>query len=102
MRTLLLMLGIPDMGTGQMLILLGVIALAALVLGWMADMALRDGGFGIILNSAIVLAGAVGGVLLWRKLGYSVTIHPQLASAIAGGVSGMVLLIGSAVSRRFL
>jgi hypothetical protein len=102
MRALMLMLGLPDLPLEQLLIVLALVAIFFLMMGWIADMALRDSGYGVLLNGALMLAGAIGGVLLWRKLGFRVSIHPQLASVIVAGVSGIVVLLSCAISRRFL
>ncbi len=102
MRTLLLMLGIPDMPIWQLVIFLALVAVATLLLGWIADLTIGEGGYGVMINGALMLVGAIGGVLLWRKLGYRVNLHPQAASAMAGAVSGSVLLLFCVITRRWL
>ena len=50
MRTLILMLGLPDMSTPQLDVFLAIVGVGLLLFGWISDMLLRDGAFGIILN----------------------------------------------------
>lgn len=111
MRTLILMLGLPDMSTPQLVVFLAIVAVAVLLFGWISDMLLRDGAFGIILNGLIVLAGAVGGALIWRKLdyatgwrqlGYAVGNNPAAITSLVALASGLALLILLIALRRWL
>ena len=60
MRTLILMLGLPDMSTPQLVVFLAIVGVGLLLFGWISDMLLRDGAFGIILNGVIITGGAIG------------------------------------------
>lgn len=111
MRTLILMLGLPDMSTPQLVVFLAIVGVGVLLFGWISDMLLRDGAFGIILNGLIVLAGAVGGTLLWRKLdyatawrhlGYAIGSNPALTTSLVALGSGLALLIALTALRRWL
>lgn len=111
MRALILMLGLPDMSTPQLIIFLAIVGVAVLLFGWISDMLLRDGAFGVIINGIIVLAGAIGGTLLWRKLdyvttwrqlGYAVGTNPAASSAIVALGAGLATLIIITTVRRWL
>ncbi len=45
MRTLILMLGLPDMSTPQLVVFLAIVGVGLLLFGWISDMLLRDGAF---------------------------------------------------------
>jgi hypothetical protein len=111
MRTLILMLGLPDLSTPQLVVFLAIVGVGVLLFGWISDMLLRDGAFGIILNGLIILAGAVGGTLIWRKLdyatawrqlGYAVGNNPALTTSLVALASGLALLILLIALRRWL
>ncbi len=111
MRTLILMLGLPDMSTPQLVVFLAIVGVGVLLFGWISDMLLRDGAFGIILNGLIILAGAVGGALIWRKLdyattwrhlGYAIGSNPALTTSLVALGSGLALLIALTALRRWL
>ena len=102
MRALILMLGLPDMSTPQLVVFLAIVAVGVLLFGWISDMLLRDGGFGIILNGLVVLAGAILGTLLWRKLGYTIGTNPALTVSLVALGAGMAMLIMLTTIRRWL
>jgi uncharacterized membrane protein YeaQ/YmgE (transglycosylase-associated protein family) len=102
MDVLLQMFGLPYMPTYQLVIFLALIAVALLLFGWIADMTLGNSGYGVMLNGLVMLVGAVGGVLLWRKLGYRLNMHPQAATAVVATASGMVMLLFCTIMRRWL
>ena len=102
MRALILMLGLPDMSTPQLVVFLAIVAVGVLLFGWISDMLLRDGGFGIILNGLVVLAGAILGTLLWRKVGYTIGTNPALTVSLVALGAGMAMLIMLTTIRRWL
>lgn len=102
MRALLLMLGLPDMATPQLVVFLAIVAVGVVLFGWISDMLLRDGAFGIILNGLTILAGAICGALLWRKLGYTIGHQPALTISFLALGSGLLLLIVLSTLRRWL
>ncbi len=102
MRALLLMLGLPDMATPQMLVLIAVIVAAAFALAWIADALLGDGGFGVFFNAAILLIGAFIGALVWKRLGYAIGTSPQATAAIVATCAGMALLVIGGTLRRWM
>ncbi|MDR6871025.1 putative membrane protein YeaQ/YmgE (transglycosylase-associated protein family) [Bosea sp. BE125] len=102
MRALSLMLGLPDMATPQMLVLIAIIVTAAFALAWIADAILGDGGFGVFFNAVILLIGAFVGALVWKRLGYAIGTSPQATAAIVATSAGMALLLISGVLRRWV
>lgn len=111
MRALILMLGLPDMSTPQLVVFLAIVGVGVLLFGWISDMLLRDGAFGIIINGLIVLAGAIGGTLIWRKLdyvttwrhlGYAIGSNPAATSAFVALGAGLATLIIITTIRRWL
>lgn len=102
MRALIVMLGLPDMSTPQLVVFLSIVAVGVLLFGWISDMLLRDGAFGIIINGLLVLAGAILGTLLWRKLGYTIGINPAATATFVALGSGLALLIALSTVRRWI
>ena len=102
MRALILMLGLPDMSTPQLVVFLSIVAVGVLLFGWISDLLLRDGAFGIITNGLLVLAGAILGTLLWRKLGYTIGHNPALTVSFVALGSGLAMLIVITTIRRWL
>ena len=101
MRDFLLLVGLPGTRpTIQIIVRAGVIFGAALLLGWVADMIMSDEGFGISLNAAILLIGAVGAAIIWQKSGLSLPMHPHAARATVAGGGGVVALILCGLFRR--
>jgi uncharacterized membrane protein YeaQ/YmgE (transglycosylase-associated protein family) len=101
-RTLILMLGLPDMSTPQLVLFMAIVGVTLLLFGWISDLLLRDGAFGIILNGFIVIGGAVLGTLAWRKLGYTIGTNPALTTSLVALGSGLALLIALTALRRWL
>ncbi|MET3892908.1 putative membrane protein YeaQ/YmgE (transglycosylase-associated protein family) [Bosea sp. OAE506] len=102
MRALIQMLGLPDMPTPTLVIFLAVVAVALLLFGWLSDLLLRDGGFGIALNGSIGLTGAILGTLAWRKLGYTIGTNPALTTSVIALLASLGLLILLTTIRRWL
>lgn len=94
MRLLLSMIGIPDLPTMHMVVLVLLAIAGAIMLGWLADSILGDGGFGLFANGVVLLAGAVIGAIIWRKLGYSVSgVGQPAATALAAAGSAVLTLV---------
>lgn len=111
MRSLILMLGLPDMSTPQLVVFLAMVGVGVLLFGWLSDILLRDGAFGIVLNGLIILAGAIGGTLLWRKLDYATTLrqmgyvigtNPAATTAFVALGAGLATLIILMAIRRWM
>lgn len=102
MRTLILMLGLPDMSTPQLAVFLALVGVGVLLFGWISDMLLRDGAFGIIINGLLVLTGAIVGTLIWRKLGYAIGTNPAATAAFVALGAGLATLIIITTVRRWL
>lgn len=102
MRSLLLLLGLPNMPAPELAVLIGLVAVGALLLGWIADIILHEAGFGVILNGVIIIVGALIGVMLWQRLGLLVGSNQHLTAAIIAATSGIVLLISCGVGKRLV
>lgn len=99
MRSLLTMIGLPDLPFLSVILITVMIVLAALLFGWISDMLMGDGGFGIMFNAAWILIGGFLGAWAWHRFGIPTRIDPNaLRAAIALG-SGLGLLIAAAVVR---
>lgn len=102
MRALIVMLGLPDMSTPQLVVFLAIVAVGTLLFGWLSDMLLGDGAFGVVINGLLVLAGAILGTLLWRKLGYTIGHNPALTVSFVALGSGLAMLLVLSTLRRWL
>jgi hypothetical protein len=102
MRSLMMMLGLPDMPTPEFIVFLGLVAGSALLLGWIADAILGNAGFGVIPNAVILLGGAILGALAWQRLGYVLGADRNMVMAIVGAASGIVALLAGGVMKRFV
>ncbi|PZN97863.1 MAG: hypothetical protein DCF30_15520 [Hyphomicrobiales bacterium] len=102
MRALILMLGLPDMSTPQMGVFLALVGVGVLLFGWISDMLLRDGAFGVIINGLLILIGAIVGTLIWRKLGYAIGTNPAATTAFVALGAGLATLILITTIRRWL
>ena len=99
MRSLLMMVGLPELPLLSLILVVTMIVLGALLFGWISDLLLGDGGFGIMFNAGIVLIGALVGAWLWHRFGVPTRFDPAaLRAAIAVG-SGLLLLVVTAVFR---
>lgn len=99
MRSLLMMVGVPDLPFFSLILVVVMIVLAVLMFGWIADLLLGDGGFGTLLNAGLLLVGGFLGAFLWHRYGIPTKLDPSvLRAAIAAG-SGLVMLVAAAVFR---
>ena len=99
MPGLLKIVGLPDMPMLSAIIVMVMIWLSALLIGWLADLLLDDGGFGVIFNAGIVLLGAFAGAWLWHRYGIPTRFPAEVLRAGIATGSGLLLLIGMAVIR---
>jgi len=102
MRGFLLMLGVPDMSTFNLYVVVALAVACAFALAWIADALLGDGAYGVILNTVILLAGAIIGTLLWRRFGISIKANPQVISATVATGSALLLLMTGTLLRRWI
>ena len=99
MRGLFLMVGLPDMPLMSVVIVLAMIVLGAMLFGWLADLLLGDGGFGVMLNTGILLVGAFAGAWLWHRYGIPTRFPAEALRVVIATGSGLLLLFGLAVLR---
>jgi uncharacterized membrane protein YeaQ/YmgE (transglycosylase-associated protein family) len=102
MRNLLLMLGLPDFPMESLILFLAVVALAALALGWISDLILGDGGYGVTLNTGLILTGAVIGAWLWHRFGVPTRFHQDVTRTGVAMGSGLLMLLFCGVMRRWV
>ncbi|RYE33618.1 MAG: GlsB/YeaQ/YmgE family stress response membrane protein [Hyphomicrobiales bacterium] len=99
MPGLLKIAGLPDLPMLSAIIVMVMILLAAMLLGWLADLLLDNAGFGVMLNTGILLAGAFAGAWLWHRYGIPTRFPAEALRAVIATGSGLLLLIGLAVIR---
>lgn len=99
MRSLLMMVGVPDLPFFSLMLVVVMIVLAVLMFGWIADLLLGDGGFGVMLNAGLILVGGFLGAFLWHRYGVPTRLDPDALRAAIAAVSGLALLVVAAVFR---
>ena len=99
MRSLLMMVGVPDLPFFSLMLVVVMIVLAVLMFGWIADLLLGDGGFGVMLNADLILIGGFLGAFLWHRYGVPTRLDPDALRAAIAAVSGLALLVVAAVFR---
>ena len=99
MPGLLKLVVLPDMSMLSAIIVMAMIWLSALLIGWLADLLLDDGGFGVMFNAGIALVGAFAGAWLWHRYGIPTRFPAEAVRAAIATGSGLLLLIGMAVIR---
>jgi hypothetical protein len=99
MRSLLMMVGVPDLPFFSLVLVVVMIVLAVLMFGWIADLLLGDGGFGVMLNAGLILVGGFLGAFLWHRYGVPTRLDPDALRAAIAAVSGLALLVVAAVFR---
>lgn len=93
MHALLTMVGLPDLTIAPLILLLAIIGLAVLLFGWIADLLLGTAAFGTMMNSLIVLAGALAGAWLWHRYGFPTRFDPSAVRAAIAAGSGLFLVL---------
>jgi UPF0716 family protein affecting phage T7 exclusion len=102
MRTFFLILGMPHLSSTQMMVILALAAASAFALAWIADAILGDEAFGVTMNTAVMIAGVVLGMMLWRNAGFNIGIG-QLGSSVAvAALSGIIALLSCSIMRRWI
>ena len=99
MRGLLMMVGLPDLPLLSLILVVTMIVLGAMMFGWLADLLLDDGGFGVMFNTGILLVGAFTGAWLWHRYGIPTRFPAEAVRALIATGSGLLLLISLAVIR---
>lgn len=100
MRALLLTLGLPDVVLEWLLLLLAIIVLCAIAFGWLSDLVLDDGAFGVFLNAIIGLAAAALGAWAWRRFGMTASEWGQIPIAAVATASATAGLFLAVMTRR--
>lgn len=70
--------------------ILTILALGAVV-GWLAGLIVRGGGFGLIVNIVVGILGAFVGKYLFAKLG--ITVGSGLTATLVSATAGAVVLV---------
>lgn len=99
MRGLLMMAGLPELPLVSLVLVVTMIVLAALLFGWISDMLLGDGGFGIMINAGLIVIGAFIGAWLWNRYGVPTRFNPDALRAALAIASGLLLMVVAAVFR---
>jgi uncharacterized membrane protein YeaQ/YmgE (transglycosylase-associated protein family) len=99
MGSLLMMVGLPDMSTLSVTLVVTMIVLGALTFGWLADLLLGDASFGVMSNTGILLVGGFAGAWLWHRYGIPTRFPAEAVRALIATGSGLVALVGLAVFR---
>lgn len=100
MHAFLHAIGWKALTTGD-LFLIGCIGGAIfLILAWFADVLLERISFGVILNTLILIAGAVLGLFLLVQIDMAPTQKHYMHAVFACGVSAVLLLVALASMRR--
>jgi len=99
MRSLLMMVGLPDLPLLSVILIVTMIVLTALLFGWISDLLLGYGGFGTLFNAGLILVGGFAGAWLWHRFGVPTRIDPDALRAAIALASGLLLLVVAAVFR---
>ncbi|RDJ23193.1 GlsB/YeaQ/YmgE family stress response membrane protein [Bosea caraganae] len=94
--------GLSYLPAEHLILLAGLLAMVGFLAGWLADLILKEEGFGIIVNGLIVIAGALLGFMLWARMGYPVGNNKQFIAALVTAISGVLLLVSCGIGRRFV
>lgn len=77
------------------------------ICGYIADVLMRDNGFGLIVNIIIGIAGSFVGDWLYGQLGIKININPYWLEDIIVGATGAIVILflvgvlrGSRAKRR--
>ncbi|TXD51818.1 MULTISPECIES: GlsB/YeaQ/YmgE family stress response membrane protein [unclassified Polaribacter] len=63
------------------------------ICGYIADVLMRDNGFGLVINIIIGIAGSFVGTWAFGKLGINVNVGYPILNDIIVGASGAVLIL---------
>ncbi|KOY51783.1 GlsB/YeaQ/YmgE family stress response membrane protein [Polaribacter dokdonensis] len=63
------------------------------ICGYIADVLMRDNGFGLIVNIIIGIAGSFVGDWLYGELGIKLNINPYWLEDIVVGATGAIIIL---------
>lgn len=101
MNTIMSMVGLYNLAPSAILFILAMAVSAAIAAGWLADVIMDGMSFGIIVNSILVLLGALLTVVFWRI--FRMPFHREygIAFIMIVCLGGTGFLLGCAYLRRF-
>lgn len=92
--------GIKHMSTGDIVIIIGMSSGIFMIMAWLADVLMDHLSFGVILNTILLMFGAMLGFALLVWLGMPPTRRNYLPAVFVCGMSGFVLLMALASIKR--
>ncbi|MHB0756374.1 GlsB/YeaQ/YmgE family stress response membrane protein [Polaribacter sp. M15] len=63
------------------------------ICGYIADVLMRDNGFGLIVNIIIGIAGSFVGDWLYGQLGIKINVNPYWLEDIIVGATGAIVIL---------
>ena len=102
MQAFFTVIGLPNLGMSQMLTIALLGWASAFALAWISDAILGDGAFGVVLNTSILIVGAIIALIVWKQFGHGpMANQTQLLAMIATG-GGVAMLVVCGVLRRWI
>lgn len=92
--------GIKYMSTGDIVIILGMSSGIFMIMAWLADLLMARLSFGVMLNTILLMIGAVIGFAVLVFLGMPPTRRDYLTAVFVCGTSGFVFLMLLASMKR--
>ena len=92
--------GIKYMTTSEILIILGMSSGIFMIMAYFADVLMEKLSFGIILNTVLLMVGAMLGFAILVWLGMPPTRRDYLTAVFVCGLTGFILLMALASVRR--
>jgi uncharacterized membrane protein YeaQ/YmgE (transglycosylase-associated protein family) len=92
--------GIKYMTTGEILTILGMSSGIFMIMAWLADLLMERLSFGVIINSILLMLGAIVGFAIMVWVGYPPTRRDYLSAVFICGLSGFILLMALASMKR--
>lgn len=92
--------GLKHMRTSDILIILGMASGIFMIMAWLADLLMERLSFGVILNTILLMVGAVLGFAILVWLGMPPTRRDYLTAVFVCGMSGFVFLMALASLKR--
>jgi uncharacterized membrane protein YeaQ/YmgE (transglycosylase-associated protein family) len=92
--------GIKYMTTGEILTILGMSSGIFMIMAWLADLLMERLSFGVILNTILLMVGAVLGFAIMVWLGMPPTRRDYLTAVFICGLSGFIFLMALASMKR--
>lgn len=100
MSTLMKTLGLQSQGTDTVLFVLGMACFLFMIVAWLTDELMERLSFGIIINTILLLSGAVLGLLALSWFGMSPTRQNYLFALFFCFVTAIVALLIPAAFKR--